>query len=719
MQSQRAITKLKVIFIINVIIVAIAVGSYFYIGTYTGTESGTVEAPSLKPAEFLLTNMTIYPAEVEEGEPLTVSVNVTNVGDEAGNYSLALMVDDSVRENITVKLFGAESRLMSFEVLELTEGLHIVKIGNLTGSFKVTASTLPPNVKMSSLIVSPYEVWVGETVKAKAVVSNENDFTVNCSVRLAINGTWVETKKIQLAGKTSANIEFTITTEKEGMHHVKVGILNGGFKVVPTGMHTLTVISSPSDIEFTINGETRKTPFSELLPVGKTCTITMPKEHVITRTQPTWQFRSWEDGSTDPTRTITLQGYTSLSATYNVLASCPALHVWNGSDYVYVTEVSDGTGYLGILDYFKEDGSMVFAYSYPWDYVKLNAAQLEPKNGFYEMLLVQKADEIFYIDSVSLMVVDYPADFDVYSTKGTYIYNLKEQGEIYTVSKNLLTPVSAVNGAGENCLPQISKLDGVYTAGHEFQWDTLELNLGDLSNAKEIKLVVAGTIFYSPGQVQGEWAAKFATQPGVKPFPPPYMEVKDENGNWVPVPEERQFPLCDVGTDIFVVNLTGLFPTNDYSLRIHTFFDTRFDFVGVDVTPQQSITIREVHPSSAVLSQAFDANATSMGNFTSYGDVTVLVLQTDDKFVIGRQGDQLHVLFPADLPPVQEGMKRSFFVFVSCWFKVKGLPYLSFTVDPLPFHKMSCFPYPPTESYPYDSDHMNYISTYNTRNITH
>lgn len=709
MSSRLAITKLKIVFLINVIVVALAIWGYYYVET--------LKVPPARPAEFLLADLTIYPAEVEIGEPVKISANVTNIGDEAGNYSLTFIVDDEMKENRTLQLLGAESAIVDFTVTGTVEGTHIVRLNNLTGSFNVTAPTLPAGVKASGLIVSPYEVWVGETVRVKAVISNENDAAVNCSVRLMINGTWRETKNLQLAGKASAEIEFTVTAESEGIHYVKVGTLNGAFKVVPTGMHTLTVNSSPSDIAFTFNGETHTTPYSKLLPVGTTCTITMPKEHIVSRTQPTWQFRSWEDGSTDPTRTITLQGYMSISATYNVLASCPALHVWNGNEYVYVTEVSDGTGYLGILDYFNEDGSITFAYSYPWDYVKLDKVQPQTRNGFYDMILVQKADEIFYIDSIKLVVVDHPADFNVYSTKGTYLYNLKEQGKIYTVSKNLLTPISAVNGAGENCLPQISKLDGVYTVGHEFQWDVLELNLGDLSNANEIKLVVAGTIFYSPGQVQGEWAAKFATQPKVKPFPPPYMEVKDENGSWVPVPDDRQFPLCDVGTDVFVVNLTGLFPTNNYSLRIHTFFDTRFDFIGVDTTPQQEIVVNEIYPAYADLSQAFISDSTSMGNFTRYGDVTMLVLGADNKFVIGRQGDQLHVLFPANLPPVPPNMKRSFFVYVSCWFKVKGLPYLSFTVDPLPFHTMSCFPYPPVESYPYDEDHVNYLLTYNTRNI--
>jgi hypothetical protein len=37
------------------------------------------------------------------------------------------------------------------------------------------------------------------------------------------------------------------------------------------------------------------------------------------------------------------------------------------------------------------------------------------------------------------------------------------------------------------------------------------------------------------------------------------------------------------------------------------------------------------------------------------------------------------------------------------------------TVDPMPFHAMSIFPYPATESYPTDADHQAYLSEWNTR----
>ncbi len=104
---------------------------------------------------------------------------------------------------------------------------------------------------------------------------------------------------------------------------------------------------------------------------------------------------------------------------------------------------------------------MVFGYSDPWDYIKLDRSQLQPRNGYYDMTLTQMWDEIFYIDSARLLVVDHSPDVDVYSTKGTYYTSLMRQGKIYTVSKNPSPPISAVY-RGQDVLPQVSKLDGIY-----------------------------------------------------------------------------------------------------------------------------------------------------------------------------------------------------------------------------------------------------------------
>jgi hypothetical protein len=576
--------------------------------------------------------------------------------------------------------------------------------------------------------VSPYEVCDGDTVTISAKADNLANEEGILQLRVLVDGVVETTEVFQLAASaTDVPIEITVTagyagdgTNSDGYN---VKLLNLGnqsdihsayFLVVPEGLHTLAISANAIGMEFTLNGETISAPYSALLPEG-TYTITVPDGFSGGGTF--WNWTRWNDGPTALTRVIELNQRTSLIANYLNSKSCPSLYVWNGEEYWYTGEISDGTGYLGIFDYFREDGSLSFLYSVPWDYMKLNASWMEPNGDYYDMVITQKWDEVAYVDSATLMIVEHSADVDVYSTKATYLYEPDEPGTIYTVSKNPCSPVSCVTGDGEDVLSLVAERDGIVTAGNEFTWDTLELNLGDLSDAEKIKLIVAGTIIYSTGEDQGEWAGQFYDKPGEQPFPPPYMEVKDADGNWVRVADNRQFPLLDVTPDCFVVNLTDVFLTDDYSLRIHTFFNTEFDYIGVDTTSQQDVTIREVTVSSAELYHAFTTNSTSTGNFTRYGNVTELMQSADDMYVVTRQGDEIRLLFPADKDSVAEGMERDYFLFASAWFKVDGLFYVDFAVEPLPFHDMTCFPYPETESYPYDAAHLNYLKEYNTRVI--
>jgi hypothetical protein len=101
--------------------------------------------------------------------------------------------------------------------------------------------------------------------------------------------------------------------------------------------------------------------------------------------------------------------------------------------------------------------------------------------------------------------------------------------------------------------------------------------------------------------------------------------------------------------------------------------------------------------------------------------VTPLVLNEDDMFVIGRQGDALSLQFAtANLTPPASGMVRDYFLYEASWFKDESGNWgfgFGFTVDPLPFKTMSGFPYLPSESYPNDTAHQNYLQQWNTRVI--
>ena len=674
--------------------------------------------PSSTEARFRVHNLVISPIGVGVNEPVTISATVTNTGGETGSYSVDLKINGVVEGTETVELEGGMSEIVEFTVVKGEHGSYSVAIEDSSGIFEVLPP-MPAELTVTNVNVSPYEAWAGESIKISVEVSNIGTEAVSYPLAFRVNDVIREIKTIQLSAGENTTVEATVTESNEGKYTVNVGGETKSFIIVPTGKHTLIIARSGQggSLSFTLDGETVATTFRELVDVG-IYTITVP--HQVETDTAVFQFNRWNDGSTDLTKTIDLQSRMIITVTYDLISghgSCPALYVWNGTNYIYRTEVSDGPGWLGFVDYFREDGSMVFASGDPWDYIKLNRTQLQPRNGYYDMIMTQNWDEISYIDSVTLIVVDHSPDVDVFSNKGTYIYKLQDLGKIFTVGKNPLTPISAINEEGEDLLPLISKLDEVYTPGNLWKMDILELNLGNLSDAKEIKLIVAGSFTWPSNEEGGQWVATFFTKPGEKPFPNPHMEVKDKDGNWVPVPDSRQFPYLDVTGDILIVNLTGLFPTNDYSLRIHSIFDLHYDYIGIDTTPQQDLIIQEIYP-VADLTQAFSSNSTSSGNFTRYGDVTPLLRYTDDKFIIIRQGDRVHLKFPiGELESVPENMERDYFLFANVRFKSYGLPYLDFRVYPLPFKEMSAFPYPPTESYPYDEDHLNYLTEYNTREI--
>jgi hypothetical protein len=672
---------------------------------------------SLAKGQFQLSNLMIDPAMAEPRQPIKISVEVTNTAGHNSSYPLDLMINDSLRETQNVQLAGGVTTLVEFNVTEATLGAYSVKIGNLSGIFSIQHLEIPDTLKLSNLVISPDEAWVNETIKISVEVSNVGDEAISYSLPLRVNNTIRDTKTIQLSAGLTETVEFNVTESSEGTYTVIVGGSTRTFKIVPTGKHTLAISSGYGAIPFTINGESQTTPYSALLDVG-TYTITMP-DNYETRTGPNfyriYQFLSWEDGSTNPTRTINLQSYMIIRPQFSITQSCPSLYVWNGNSYVFNGDVSSDGGWLGFVDHYQSDGSIVFAYSNPWDYIELSS-QTQTRSGYFDLALVEQTDEIFYLDSAELIAVDHPANVDVFSTAKTYIYQLDNLGEIYTVSKNPSPPVSAINGEGQNVLPQISKADGITTYGNLWKWDILQLNLGNLTGAKEIKLVITGTSVWQAGS-GSNWNSQYTNQPGVTPQPPPCMEVKDASGNWVRVPDNRQFPILPATPLTIVVDLTGLFPTNDYSLRINTFQDIRFDYIGVDTTPQQNITVREIKPNYADLTQSFSTPSNSSGNFTRYGDVLPLVLTADDKMVIGRIGDQVSLRFPDDLGPVPARMVRDYFFVASLWFKGKWVANQPFTADPLPFQEMSSYPYPPTESYPYDAEHLSYLMEYNNRAI--
>ena len=107
------------------------------------------------------------------------------------------------------------------------------------------------------------------------------------------------------------------------------------------------------------------------------------------------------------------------------------------------------------------------------------------------------------------------------------------------------------------------------------------------------------------------------------------------------------------------------------------------------------------------------------GEFTRFGDVRPLVLASDDMYVICGKGEEIDVRFAtSSLPPLPDGWTRSYVLRFDGWCKGQEL-YTAhgMTVEPLPFHGMSNYPYRDDERGDDDAAHRRYRAEWNTRRV--
>ena len=100
-------------------------------------------AQESRPATFKLSNLSISPSErkfftavsyfIKTGETATISVDVTNEGQQEGAYSATLKVNDSDVETKKVTLSPGETQTVSFAFTADERGFYSVQIGDLSG----------------------------------------------------------------------------------------------------------------------------------------------------------------------------------------------------------------------------------------------------------------------------------------------------------------------------------------------------------------------------------------------------------------------------------------------------------------------------------------------------------------------------------------------------------------------------------------------------------
>ena len=417
--------------------------------------------------------------------------------------------------------------------------------------------------------------------------------------------------------------------------------------------------------------------------------------------------------------------------------SCPFLYVYDGSGYQFVTDLL----WRSPLGMVTPGGFLAAAETA--DYVKIPGDLMKPKAGVYSLQITEELWETAYFDLVKLLAVDHPAGTQIFVDE-KYTPPPFPEFKIYT-TKEIHHPCIALDHHGYDVSDALKAVDYRYAIEHEpgtFQGVVdphfIVLDLGDVPDDEGLTLFLTGWIFPTDTSIN----LALSQNPSINPnFP--YLQVRDENGKWqtvinpIGIPAGKNKTIC--------IDLTGKFLSTDRQVKIATnmqvYWDAAFFSIGEGNVPTRITTLSPNHTDlhyrgfskmyrpTPHAPHLFDYNEVTTakqwrdlaGHYTRYGEVTRLLEEIDDMYVILNAGDEMTVEFDAaGLPPLEEGWQRDFILYSDGWDKDGDINTLSSqTVGPLPFHDMSAYPYPDTEKYPQTPKHLRYQLEYNTRRVTH
>ena len=413
--------------------------------------------------------------------------------------------------------------------------------------------------------------------------------------------------------------------------------------------------------------------------------------------------------------------------------SCPILYAWDGTDYRFVSDFLGGA----IIGYLTEPGQY-----YPPDtdeYVRI--PHLQPRQGRYELQIGNQLEEILYLDAAELVAVDHPIGTTLFPNERLLSSPPYPSHQPYALA-DLRPPQRVTDHAGRDVTSALVAVDDEWYAdfdhrpihGYAAPY-SLTLDLGDLSSWEHPVLVAHGWVDYAHST--SNWAA---SQRELSLFPP-RLEVEDANGTWrlittdmgtpAGLPKDMVFDLSDALTEdvdrvrLRITTSMSIYwdqfqagrSVGQYSVQRARFDEADLHWRGYPVHESIHGTFAFRYDHSQVNTEA--PWGTHAGAYTRFGDASELTDQIDDRFAIMFHGDELTLTVGADnFGPVREGWTRSFLFYADGFGKDMDFHSAhSLTVEPLPFHGMSRYPYGPDETYPQSPEHVSYRLDYNTRRI--
>ncbi|MCU1268582.1 MAG: hypothetical protein JWM21_4900 [Acidobacteria bacterium] len=389
-------------------------------------------------------------------------------------------------------------------------------------------------------------------------------------------------------------------------------------------------------------------------------------------------------------------------------ASCPFLFAYDGKRMEFIKDAAPWGSAIGLR--INTLGSARIAATGEW--YKIGRDQLIPHDGYYDIRITAELWEVYYYDYVALMPIDHPAGTEIFVDE-RFVVPPAKLG--FTTVATPHPIARAVDDNGNDVTETIKALDGnsLTSFGRgQYQGLTrdhyLEVELGDdAPKSGPLYLIAQGSIHDTESSLnvaitQGSrWKAHGLS-----------LEVPDGKGGWIVAQPNLGFPAGRRKTVLF--NLTDVFrPGTPHRVRIRTNLEIYWDQIewaeGLPNAPLQTVrlspAVTDLHyrgysvihkpvtgapapevPDYGQLAASKQSWRDLIGYYTRYGDVTELLQNIDDRYVIVASGDEMSLRFP-ERPPPPAGWVRDYVFMGDGW--IKDGDYnstFSKTVLPLPYH---------------------------------
>ena len=429
----------------------------------------------------------------------------------------------------------------------------------------------------------------------------------------------------------------------------------------------------------------------------------------------------------------------TVEASQRLKGSCPWLFAWNGREMAFVTDLIWRSP-LGLRINAVETADTLMTA----DWVKIRGDQLAARDAAYDLRVTAELWETHFFDLTGLLAVDHPAGTEIFVDERFAV----PPPPLSIIATGPVQSFAAVrDDRGADVAPLADAIDSRFVdfAGRgPYQGITrphfVEMELPDSApRSGPLWLVARGWVHPTDSSVN--LAIAQGTHAGPDSLS---LHIADASGRFREVKRDLGFP---AGKDkTILIDLSGVFGEVEGArrLRLATNLEIFWDRLGWAVgRPDADVKTARLELQRADLSYrgysvveqpspsaperpVYRLDGTGQrwrdleGYYTRFGEVTPLLKEVDDRYVIMNAGDEIRLRFP-EAPAPAAGMVRDFVFMGDGW--VKDGDYntgFSRTVLPLPTHADGRYATPPREleDDPLYRKHKADFAEYHTRYVS-